>query len=86
MANLANGAADVRERMDTQQRRTVLVPLAKLMEAFGDLASATDSSRLAWLYLNCGDTQRALEVTQTALEREPNNIHCIRLYERLAEK
>ena len=86
MANLANGAADVRERMDTQQRRTVLVPLARLMEAFGDLASATDLSRLAWLYLNCGETGHALEITHTALEKEPNNIHCIRLQARLTEK
>lgn len=85
MANLANGATDVRDRMDVQQRRTILEPLAELMESFREFASATDLSRLAWLYLNCGRKEEALEITRNALKREPSNIHCLRLYDRLAQ-
>ena len=85
MANLVNGAADVRERMDVHQRRTILEPLVRHMEAFKGFASATDLSRLAWLYLNSGRRAEALEITQSALKREPANIHCLRLYERLSQ-
>ena len=85
MANLVNGAADVREQMDVHQRRTVFEPLVKHMEPFREFASATELSRLAWLYLNSGRREEALETTQKALEREPANIHCLRLYDRLSQ-
>ena len=38
--------------------------------------SATNCSRLAWLYLNVGNRQRALDVAKVGVEREPENEHC----------
>ena len=38
--------------------------------------SATNCSRLAWLYLNVGNPQRALDVAKVGVEREPENEHC----------
>ena len=84
VANLVNGAAEMRDKLDREQRRTLLEPLARLMEQYIEYASATDMSRLAWLHLHCADQERALEVTRLALEREPSNVHCLRLYERLS--
>lgn len=85
VANSVNGAAQLRDRMDIGQRRTVLEPLAELLEAHSEYASATDLSRLAWLYLHSGDRDRALTVVEQALSREPDNIHCLRLHSRLSE-
>ena len=41
----------------------------------GDL-SATNCSRLAWLYLNVGNPTRALDVAKLGVEQEPENEHC----------
>ena len=38
--------------------------------------SATNCSRLAWLYLNVGNPQRALDVAKVGVEHEPDNEHC----------
>ena len=38
--------------------------------------SATNCSRLAWLYLNVGNPQRARDVANVGVEREPENEHC----------
>ena len=45
--------------------------------------SATDCSRLAWLYWNVANTEKALDIARLGVEREPNNYHCQRLIERL---
>ncbi|MCG5496067.1 hypothetical protein, partial [Ectothiorhodospira variabilis] len=44
---------------------------------------ATDCSRLAWLYLNIGSAERAIDITKQGLAKDPSNEHCIRLIERL---
>ena len=41
--------------------------------------SATNCSRLAWLYLNVGNTERALDTARTGIEREPTNEYCQKL-------
>lgn len=62
--------------------------LKKVVEVFNrhkqDL-DATACSRLAWLYLNIDrqNTQEARACVELGLEREPENIHCQRLQERL---
>ena len=38
--------------------------------------SATNCSRLAWLYLNVGNPERALDVAKLGVEQEPENEHC----------
>ena len=45
--------------------------------------SATNCSRLAWLYLNVGNPQRALDVAKVGVEREPDNEHCQKLIRKL---
>jgi hypothetical protein len=44
---------------------------------------ATDCSRLAWLYLNMGNAERARDVTRAGLEKDRSHEHCLRLMERL---
>ena len=43
----------------------------------------TNCSRLAWLYLNIGNTDRARDVAALGLRREPNNEYCRRLVQKL---
>ena len=45
--------------------------------------SATDCSRLAWLYWNVANMEKALDIARLGAEREPYNYHCQRLIERL---
>jgi hypothetical protein len=84
MANWLNQASDIIADMDIDDRRVLFTPLARLMEARLVEATATDLSRLAWLHLHAGNDQRALEVAELGLEREPDNIHCGRLVIKLS--
>ena len=70
--------------MDIDDRKALFTPLVRLMEARLVEASATDLSRLAWLHLHSGNDQRALEVAERGLEREPDNIYCRRLVIKLS--
>ena len=45
--------------------------------------SATNCSRLAWLYLNVGNPGRALDVAKIGVEREPTDEHCQNLIRKL---
>ncbi len=38
--------------------------------------SATNCSRLAWLHLNTGNSNRARDVVRIGVEREPDNEYC----------
>lgn len=83
MANRLNNAPELKNNMDVVERRTLFKPLASLMEMHIEEALATDLSRLAWLHLHSGDEQRALQVANLGLDRDPNNIHCQRLVAKL---
>lgn len=84
MANWLN-ASEIKDSLDVVERSALFKPLARLMEAHLEGASAADLSRLAWLHLHCGDDQRALDVANLGLERDPKNIHCQRLVAKLAD-
>ena len=45
--------------------------------------SATDCSRLAWLYLNSGNAARAMDVVRIGIRRDQQNEHCQKLLLRL---
>ena len=45
--------------------------------------TATDCSRLAWLYLNVGNDDRARDIVRLGVDREPSNDFCRNLVERL---
>ena len=49
--------------------------IQKMERHLGEL-SPTNCSRLAWLYLNVGNFERALDVAKLGVEREPTNEHC----------
>jgi hypothetical protein len=63
--------------------RSLIDRVAIAMERHIDELSATDCSRLAWLYLNIGREDRAREIARIGLERDPNNKHCSNLIGRL---
>lgn len=84
VANWVNVSRSSIAGMDFTDRRAVFGSLAGLMERRIGEASATDLSRLAWLYLHAEDVDRAREVADMGLQKEPNNRHCQRLIERLS--
>jgi hypothetical protein len=57
--------------------------VAAAMERQSGNLTATDCSRLAWLYLNIGNENRAREVARIGLRREPANDHCLNLIRKL---
>lgn len=83
MANWLNNAPEVKKGIELTDRQALFRPLARLMEQHLGEASATDLSRLAWLYLHVGGTERALEVAEMGLDRQPGNVFCEKLVEKL---
>lgn len=67
----------------TDERGILLRRFADVMAHRLTEANANDLSRLAWLYIQLHDTRRAREVAVRGLEREPDNIHCQRILERI---
>ena len=57
--------------------------VAAKMESHLEELTATDFSRLAWLYLNVGNEERALDIARFGIEREPHNDYCLKLVEKL---
>ena len=56
--------------------RGLLERVIEAMEKHFKELSATNCSRLAWLYLNVGNSGRALDVAKIGSERDPTNEHC----------
>ena len=63
--------------------RELLGKVIEKMETRLRTLSATDCSRLAWLYLNVGDADRARDVAKVGLQKEPSSDHCQKLITRL---
>ena len=53
------------------------------MERFLEDLTATECSRLAWLYLNVSNDERARDIARVGLAKEPQNEYCLRLVHRL---
>ncbi|MBY6059477.1 NB-ARC domain-containing protein [Leisingera daeponensis] len=85
MANRLNRSPNARNNFTSDDRATVFLPLARLMERHIQEASATDLSRLGWLYLNSGETARAKEIAELGISKDSENIHCSRLIDRLSQ-
>ncbi len=83
VANRLNNDRSAIEGVSLWERQTLLKPLAKLFEQYLPVASATDLSRLAWLYLHSGDGDRAGQIAEEGLIRDPFNPFCQRLADRL---
>lgn len=74
-----------RADMDPDVRYRAITSLIKAMEDYMDELSATDFSRLAWLYLHRsekGDKERAKELASEGLKLDGHNEHCQRIFER----
>ena len=63
--------------------RELLMKVIQEMERRKNELSATHMSRLAWLHLNVGNPDRALDVARLGLEKDPSEHHCQRLIEKL---
>ncbi|MBW2021137.1 MAG: hypothetical protein JRI65_14260 [Deltaproteobacteria bacterium] len=59
--------------------RSLIERVATAMEHYLAELSATDCSRLAWLYLNIKKEDRAKKIARIGHERDPNNEHCSNL-------
>lgn len=72
--------------LNTTERREIVKKLADIFEGFIDKPSidSTDLSRIAWLYLKLGDSDKALSLAQKGLDNDPDNKHCNGLYIRLS--
>ena len=75
---------------DAEARTAIARRLAAVMEPRIATADATDCSRLAWVLIHSGRTDRALEIIDSGLRLEPTNEYCRKLkakvWERTAEK
>ena len=69
--------------LDDDERRSLIRRVASRMEAVSDELDATDCSRLAWLYVQLGDLDGALNVAKKGLRVESHNQHCLGLVDRL---
>nr|WP_321460419.1 NB-ARC domain-containing protein [uncultured Cohaesibacter sp.] len=86
MANWLNSTFKTNHNLTIDQRSAVFLPLAELMKKRLVHASATDFSRLGWLFLNCGDKESAKHYALEGLKRDAGNTHCARIIERLEER
>ena len=68
----------------TELRESLSEVIAALSRRILEL-TATDCSRLAWLLLNTSNSDRALDVARTGIDKDPYNQHCQRLIERLTQ-
>ena len=83
IANWLNNSSRSWGDLHTADRATIFRPLVSMMEEKLMEATATDISRLAWLHLHMGSEDRALALAKEGLDRESDNIHCLRLYRKL---
>lgn len=64
------------------KRATIEKVVRRLMEEYAAL-SATDLSRLAWLFLNSGNENEARRHAEEGLRKDSSNDYCLRLVEKL---
>jgi hypothetical protein len=82
-----NRIKDLRgRRMDdawSPEVRLLIERVAAAMDRHIRKLTATDCSRLAWLYLNIGNEARARDVVEVGIQLDKNNEHCQNLINRL---
>jgi hypothetical protein len=83
-ANRVNGMLRNQSlRLDSDEKRILIGRLTAVMEKRLQEASATDCSRIAWLFLNIHQEPKARQITEEGLKRQPSNTYCLGLAERL---
>jgi tetratricopeptide (TPR) repeat protein len=68
---------------DQDRRHRLALRLAKVMETKIENANATDCSRLAWVLMQTGESERARRIVELGLRLEPQNDHCQKLKARI---
>jgi len=66
---------------DTDEKQIVVHKLAEVLENRIKEGDATDCSRLAWLYLNIHEKEKAKTFTELGLKQDPNDDYCQKLAE-----
>lgn len=69
--------------LGTDEKQILIRQLVEVMQNRMEDPTATDCSRLAWLYLHLRDEASAGQLTMRGLKLEPNNRYCQKLAERL---
>lgn len=84
-ANRINSLFAFRQFLDTYERMIPVRRLATLMESRITEGTATDYSRLAWLYMHLQDEAKAYDLANHGLQREPGHDYCEKLVARLSK-
>jgi tetratricopeptide (TPR) repeat protein len=71
---------------DAEARSAIARRLAAVMEPKIGAGDATDCSRLAWVLIHSGRTDRALEIIDGGLRLDPTNEYCRRLKAKVWER
>jgi NB-ARC domain-containing protein len=91
-SNISNAANDINRIIvqigivwRSEEKRIIVRQVAEVMEKRMELddVSATDCSRLAWLFIHLRDDNKARILTKRGLELEPDNHHCQNLANKL---
>jgi hypothetical protein len=69
--------------IDSDEKRIIAERLRDLMLGRLNAANATDLSRAAWLCLHLGDEGGARSLVEKGLYKEPENTHCVKLWNKL---
>lgn len=77
--NFINFNSPIRNMWDENERNKILSILIKLMNDRIQDATATDCSRLGWLYVYYGQKNKAIEVAERGLGINSENVFCTKL-------
>lgn len=72
-----------KELIERADRRQILKEMAESIERHIKECSANDLSRLAWLYLNIGDSKKARETAELGIKKDAFNYHCANILEKM---
>lgn len=73
------------EEVRTEEKRIIVQELAEIMSNYIDeFTTATDLSRLSWLYLHLQDVEKARSYATLGIERESDNSYCRGLLNRFS--
>lgn len=80
--HLVRYVSDHISEIPTTRRGTYLASVREHMVRAADSLDATGLSRLAWLFLLEGDTQKAHHYASVGASKDPHNEHCLKILER----
>lgn len=72
------------EAKQEETKKVLLLQMIEVMTKRITEANATDYSRLAWLYLNNGNQERAKEYAEHGLSLDSDNSHCLKLVRKIS--